>query len=371
MKIPFSKPSITEEEIAEVTKVLNSGWLTVGPKVKEFEQALLNYTKARYVTAVDSCTSALTLALVAISRCNEYDGKPIALIPALTFVATANAAYHAGYEVKFTDVGEDGNMLLFGKTPAQFDVAIPVHFAGQVCNLSTIRYSSNVVLEDAAHAIGATYDGFHLGTSEFSDGACFSFYPTKNMTTIEGGAFITYRSDLADTVRTLSLHGLGSAHLDRFNRSSISKPVVYTNPGYKANMTDVEAAIGIVQLRRLNFFIEKRKRIAKIYKEELKNYLGFLKENGNDHVWHMCVALVTDDRRDEVVSKLRESEIMVGIHYSPTIPEHPFYKNHTGSKITDYPMAKYISDHCMSLPLYYDITDEEVETVIQKVKAIT
>lgn len=360
--IPFSKPSITEEEIEEVTKVLNSNWLTVGPKVKEFEEAIKVYSKIDFSIAVDSCTSALTIAM----RCLFDDSRrQRAVIPALTFVATANAAYHAGYHIDFCDVGEDGNLnpdLLKDKNY----LVVPVHYAGQVCDLDAIKAKSKFVIEDAAHAIGASYNGKHLGAE--TEGACFSFYPTKNMTTIEGGAFLTNNGILASLFRTLSLHGLGTSHINRYERSSLAKPTIDFFPGYKANMTDVEAAIGIVQLRRLNSFIEKRRNTVLTYMFELGDKAKVLELNLRDHVWHMFVILV--ENRDEVVTKLKEKGIGVGIHYSPIIPAHPFYSQLTGYKKGQFPVAEYISEHCLSLPLYNDITEQEIETVVKEVKGL-
>jgi dTDP-4-amino-4,6-dideoxygalactose transaminase len=366
--IPFSKPSITQEEIDEVNKVLNSSWLTVGPKVKEFESALGKYLGAENVVATDSCTSALTLSSVSL-RGGEYAR---ALIPALTFVATANAAYHAGYDIEFCDVGQDGNLDPsriddINLLNRNYDLIVPVHFAGQVCDLESISKHGNTLIEDAAHAIGAKYAGVSVGLSDFSNGACFSFYPTKNMTTAEGGAFVSTNEFLVENVRKLSLHGLDASHINRYERSSLARPVVST-PGYKANMTDVEAAIGIVQMGRLHSFMEKRKRVSSVYMQELEGRVEFLKLNGRDHVWHMFVIMV--DNRDDVVSKLREKGVGAGIHYSPIIPAHPFYAKETNYWVGKYPNAEYISRRCISLPLFNDISDDEVDRVIRSVKEL-
>lgn len=361
MKIPFSKPSITEEEIQAVVEVLGSSWLTIGPKVKKFEELLAGYTGAQYVAAVDSCTSALTLSLKTVADLIG-PGPKKALVPALTFVATANAAHHAGFSVEFCDVGDDGNMDVSGLDYYSYcDVVVPVHFAGQVCDLRAISKFGDIV-EDAAHAIGATYDGVSVGLSDYSLGACFSFYPTKNMTTIEGGAFITSDEGIGNRVKELSLHGFSTDHISRFERSSIHKSLV-TTPGYKANMTDVEAAIGIVQLSRLNSFIKNRKKIVQYYNAALPD-IEKLAINGRDHVWHMYIILVPKDR-DIFVSKCREKDIMVGIHYSPTIPEHPFY-----NKGKRFPNAERISQRCASLPLYNDMTLDDAERVVEVVKEL-
>lgn len=369
MKIPFSRPEIDETDIIFAVETLRSGWVTVGPMVKKFEEALELYTKSKNVVALDSCTSALTLAGVALKELSfplqiiEY---PTVVIPALTFVATANSFYHAGYKVSFCDVKMDGNIDA-DLIPDTSEVVVPVHFSGQVCDLKAIRDKSIFVIEDAAHAIGAKYEGWHVGTTPYSDGACFSFYPTKNMTTIEGGAFITRQADLANYVRKLSLHGLDSSHIDRYERSSTSRPVV-GYPGFKANMTDVEASIGISQLTKLDAFISRRAKLGKMYLRELSNKVQTLDFNGRDHVWHMFIILV--DNRDEFVSKLKEKDIHAGIHYSPIIPAHPFYEGYTNYKRGQFPNAEYIADHCVSLPLFNGMTDDEQEHVIRNVKEL-
>lgn len=356
-KIPFSKPYISIEEINAVVSVMESGWLTIGPKVRQFEDDLKNMLESPNVVAVDSCTSALTLSMKALPKDKE---KPIALVPALTFVATANAAYHAGYQVEFCDVGADGNIDP-NSIIRTYDLIVPVHFAGQVCDLESLYQFTDNIIEDAAHAVGAIYQDKYLGLSQYSKGACFSFYPTKNMTTVEGGAFISNDESLVESIRRMSLHGLGSSHIDRYNRSSLSKPIVEL-PGYKANMTDIEAAIGIEQLKNLFKFIGRRTDIAKYYKERLSGKVDLLEDNGRDHVHHIFVILVNN--RDEIVKKLTE-HFGVGIHYSPIIPEHPFYKTDK-----EFPVAKYISEHCISLPLYPKMTDSEVEFVVERVKEI-
>jgi dTDP-4-amino-4,6-dideoxygalactose transaminase len=358
--IPFSKPSIKQEEMDAVVEVLNSGWLTIGDKVKEFERDLGAYT-GLYIAAVDSCTSALTLSMLTI---NDNYRENTAVIPALTFIATANAAYNAFYNIDFCDVDWDGNINVNLLKDRNY-LVVPVHFAGQVCDIKAIQAKSAHIIEDAAHAVGAFSQGKHVGY--YTDGACFSFYPTKNMTTIEGGAFATTDDRYFEIVKTYSLHGLGSSHITRYERSSIAKPKAEFI-GFKANMTNVEAAIGIVQLRKLNSFIQKRKKVAEIYRTELKDKIKFLDNNGRDHVWHMVVGLVTN--RDNVVTRARALGVGLGIHYSPIIPAHPVYKEMTGYKMGQFPVAEYIADHCISLPLYNDITDEEVEKVIEVMKGL-
>jgi len=366
MKIPFSRPQITEEDIEAVTQTLRSGWITVGPKVKEFEEALARFTGAKNAVALDSCTSALTLSATVLKKGKE---KQTAVIPALTFVATANSFYHAGYELKFCDVGMDGNIDIASMeyTGKKEDVIVPVHFAGQVCAIQSLTLVGTRIIEDAAHAIGATYRGVHVGLSPYSDGACFSFYPTKNMTTIEGGAFISRHETMTGFIQKLSLHGLDSSHINRYDRSSLARPTI-ASPGFKANMTDIEASLGISQLKRLPDFISARRRIAQTYIAELGDKVKILKLNGRDHVWHMFIILV--DNRDEFVSKLKEKEISAGIHYSPIIPAHPFYSVLTGYRRGQFPNAEYIADHCVSLPLFNGMLDEEQDYVIRCVKEL-
>jgi dTDP-4-amino-4,6-dideoxygalactose transaminase len=187
------------------------------------------------------------------------------------------------------------------------------------------------------------------------------------MTTIEGGAFATTDDRYFEIVKTYSLHGLGSSHITRYERSSVAKPTAEFI-GFKSNMTNVEAAIGVVQLRKLNKFIQKRKSVVEIYKSELKDKIRFLDVNGRDHVWHMIVGLIPF--RDFTVARAKALGVNLGIHYSPIIPAHPVYKEMTGYKVGQFPVAEYIADHCISLPLYNDITDEEVDKVIEVMKGL-
>lgn len=266
---------------------------------------------------------------------------------------------HNNLSIEFVDVDLTGNINAM-EVPDYVKAIVPVHFAGQYCNME--RFPPNkIVIEDAAHAIGLFSNG-HVGTHSL--GSCISFYPTKNMTTIEGGAILTNFIEISETAKKLTMHGLDSSHISRYKRSSLAKPMA-EYPGYKMNMSDVEAAVGIEQLKKLPYFLLIRKRIAEIYKEELRPYVQML-EVHEEHVWHMFIILV--DNRDKFIDEARNRNIGVGIHYSPIIPAHPYYEQLTGYKVGQFPVAEYISNHCVSLPLYPSMTNSEIEEVIKLVK---
>lgn len=359
--IPFSRPDIRKQELDAVQRVFRSGWLTVGREVQAFESQLAHQLGARHVIAVDSCTSALTLTL------RTFDPEPDerAVVPALTFVATANAAYHAGFEIDFCDVGPDG-CIEADQASRSARVVVPVHFAGQACDLKVLWALGLPVVEDAAQALGARFNNRLIGSDSRSVATCFSFYPTKTITTGEGGAVTTPDPELAGRIKTLSLHGLGGAHVQRYERSSLSRPTI-GEPGYKANMTDVEAAIGQVQLARLSGFLERRRDIARRYREGLADQVETLSvRNEAEHAWHLFVVLVED--RDAFVERMAAADIGVGVHYSPPLHLHPFYQERYGHAEGDFPVAERISARCVSLPLWPGMSDEQVETVIQAVR---
>lgn len=377
-EIPFSRPYIGIEEQLAVERVLESGWLTIGKEVKEFERELRHICRVNYAITTDSCTSALTISLKALAHrlLIEHPNMPlVAAIPALTFVATANAAVQAGYDVVFVDVDKSGsidtNKLWEHPARPVMSVVVPVHFAGNPCDLYSLWETKIPVIEDAAHALGAKFSGRPIGSNSPSVATCFSFYPTKTITTIEGGAIITSDPDaeFIDRLRTLSLHGLGADHIRRYERSSLNRPVVGDyGPGYKANMTDVEAAIGREQLKKLDFILTRRRQIAMRYINELTGYVNLLYAHINGNSWHIFVLLVDD--RDAFVSRMRDAGVNVGIHYSPIIPAHPYYQARTKYQEGHFPVAESIASRCVSLPLWPGMTDDMVDRVIATVKEV-
>lgn len=358
MGVPFSKPSIGPEEHNAVNAVLDSGWLSLGPKAKEFEDALCEYTGARYAVVMDSCTSALTISLRALQRLGHTQ---VTTTP-LTYVATANTIELTGLKLQFSDIDETGN-LDASKVPLS-DIIMPVHYAGFTCDMDELA-KKGLILEDAAHALSATYDGkTRVGNHPSSAGACFSFYATKPCTTGEGGAFVTSNDMLAEGAKVLSLHGLGGDLLHRFERSSLDQPIITERwgPGYKGYMNDIAASMGIEQLRKLDGFTAKRRELAHKYIDELWSIVDCVHDTDGNSSWHMFIILVED--RDKFVLRMKKKGIGVGVHYSPPLHLHPYYMKTYGYASGDFPVAESFAAHCVSLPLYPDMTEEEQDKVI-------
>ncbi len=357
--IPYGHQWIDQDDIDAVVSVLKSDWLTQGSKIAEFEDDVAGYCKAKYAVALNSGTAGLHAACFAagIKKGDEVITTPF------TFVSTAHVIVHTGARVVFADIDRatyniDQNEIVKKITP-RTKAIIPVHYAGLPCNMDAIQEIAHkynlYVIEDAAHAIGASYKGKKIGS--LSDATCFSFYVTKNMTTGEGGAVTTNNEELADKLRTLRLHGLTR---DAWKRYSYSGSWYYevTDCGWKYVMTDVEAAMGIVQLKKLDGFIEKRKQYAEIYNEALK-YYGIV-PNGDGHVYHLYPFLVSN--KYELMNKLKEQGIGTSVHFIP-LHFQPYYKGYG-----KYPNAEWVYSKEIPLPLYPDMTLDDVEKVIGTIK---
>ncbi len=385
--LPYCLPFIGEEEIAEVTDSLRSGWVTTGPKVKQFETAIQQYVGCSHAIAVNSCTGGLHIALTALG---VGPGDEV-ILPSLTFCATANVVVHRGAKPVLVEIKEDFNI-----SPAAIEAAItprtrvimPVHYGGMACDLKEIyeiAAKHNLsVLEDGAHAIGITYNGFKIGSDELvlqkwhkgvNSAVVYSFYATKNMTTGEGGLIATAQEDLAKHMRTLSLHGMSR---DAWKRYSSAGSWYYEviDSGYKYNMTDIQAALGIHQLRRLDGFIEKRIRYARMYDEafaSLPELTTPLRYPDRLHAYHLYVIRLNANRlsidRAQFIEKLKEYNIGASVHYIP-VHLHPFYQKEYGYKRGDLPVTEEIYDSIVSLPLYPKMTDKDVEYVINVVREI-
>jgi len=371
--LPYCQPSIGEEEIREVVDTLKSGWLTTGPKVERFEQLLAQYTGAKYAVAVNSCTAALHLSLIALGI---RKGDEVITTP-FTFPATANVIVHVGAKPIFADIKldtynidpEEVNKAVTPKTKA----IIPVHYAGQPYDIEAIKEIADdqdlYVIEDAAHALGAEYDGRKVGT--FGHSTCFSFYATKNITTGEGGAVTTDSKELADRLRVLRLHGLDK---DAWKRYSSGGSWYYElrECGFKENMTDIQAALGICQMRKLDMFIEIRRKYAEIYNRELKkqsNVITPYEKMNVKHPYHLYPILVEGYDRARFVEKMGELGIGCSVHYIP-LHMHPFYKDTFHFEEGDFPHAEQVSAKEVSLPLYPKMREEDIWDVVSSVKQL-
>jgi len=371
--LPFAQPDIGEEEIAEVADTLRSGWITTGPKTKEFERRVAEYVGAKHTIAVNSCTGALHIALAAIGvgRDDEVITTP------LTFCSTANVVIHLGGLPIFADIGDDYNI-----DPAEIEkritprtkAIIPVHYGGQPCKMDQImacaRKHHLYVIEDAAHAIGARYGERAIGT--IGDATCYSFYATKNMTTAEGGMIATANEELAERMRLLSLHGISKDAWKRYtSEGSWYYEVLFA--GFKYNMTDIQAALGLHQLRRLEEFIATRARYASMYNEafgDMPELRVPLVNEGVRHAWHLYVIQLNLERltidRAQFIDALKAENIGASVHFIP-VHLHPYYRRTYGYNRGDYPHAERVYDRIISLPLYPKMSEQDVRDVIAAV----
>lgn len=368
--LPYCQPHIGKEEIKEVVDTLKSGWLTAGPKTMKFEKSLVKYIGAKYAIAVNSCTAALHLSLVAlkIGRGDEVITTPF------TFASTANVIVHVGAKPVFVDIKRDTYNIdpekIEGAITSKTKAIIPVHYAGQPCDMKAIQEIAEGhnlhIIEDAAHAIGAEYENRKIGI--LSDATCFSFYATKNMTTGDGGAITTDNKELADKIKILRLHGMSK---DAWKRYSSKGNWYYEieRCGFKYNMMDMQAALGIQQLRKLDRFIEIRRKYAKIYTKELGEIDGVItphEKSNIKHVYHLYPILLENYNRDKFIEKMKKANIGCSVHFI-SLHLHPFYKKAFGFKKGDFPNAEWVCAREVSLPLYPKMKVEDVRNVVKAV----
>ncbi|MEC0313839.1 DegT/DnrJ/EryC1/StrS family aminotransferase [Bacillus subtilis] len=376
--LPYSLPLIGKEEIQEVTETLESGWLSKGPKVQQFEKEFAAFVGAKHAVAVNSCTAALFLALKAkgIGPGDEVITSP------LTFSSTANTIIHTGATPVFADIDEntlniDPVNLEAAVTP-RTKAVVPVHFGGQSCDMDAILAIAQnhglFVLEDAAHAVYTTYKQRMIGS--IGDATAFSFYATKNLATGEGGMLTTDDEELADKIRVLSLHGMSKAAWNRYS-SNGSWYYEVESPGYKMNMFDLQAALGLHQLKRLDDMQKRREEIAGRYQTAFQQISGlitpFVHDDGR-HAWHLYVLQVDDKKagvtRSEMITALKDKyNIGTSVHFIP-VHIHPYYQKQFGYKEADFPNAMNYYKRTLSLPLYPSMSDDDVDDVIEAVRDI-
>ncbi|ASZ63228.1 DegT/DnrJ/EryC1/StrS family aminotransferase [Bacillus subtilis] len=376
--LPYSLPLIGKEEIQEVTETLESGWLSKGPKVQQFEKEFAAFVGAKHAVAVNSCTAALFLALKAkgIGPGDEVITTP------LTFSSTANTIIHTGATPVFADIDEntlniDPVKLEAAVTP-RTKAVVPVHFGGQSCDMDAILAIAQnhglFVLEDAAHAVYTTYKQRMIGS--IGDATAFSFYATKNLATGEGGMLTTDDEELADKIRVLSLHGMSKAAWNRYS-SNGSWYYEVESPGYKMNMFDLQAALGLHQLKRLDDMQKRREEIAGRYQTAFQQIPGlitpFVHDDGR-HAWHLYVLQVDEKKagvtRSEMITALKdEYNIGTSVHFIP-VHVHPYYQKQFGYKEADFPNAMNYYKRTLSLPLYPSMSDDDVHDVIEAVRDI-
>ena len=373
MQIPFHKTHTTDEEINAATEAIKSGWVTMGPKTIAFEKEFKSYIGSKEAVSVNSATAALHLALKAIGL--QRDDEVI--VPTNTFVATAEVVTYFDATPVLCDIEEDTHNIDVSKIEAlvteKTRAIIPVHFAGQPCDMDEIyeiakKYNLKVI-EDAAHAIPSSYKGIKIGNLQKTDVTCFSFYATKTLSTGEGGMATTNNATYAKNMRINRLHGISRDAWDRYTTKGAWYYEIVDN-GCKYNTTDINAAIGMVQLKKQEMLRKKREKIAKMYNaafQENKNItLPYIKDD-RESSWHLYVIKITN--RDEVIGQLKEQGIGCSVHFIP-IHKHPYYKKRYSYEESMFPVANSVFKRSLSLPIYPDMTDEEITYVIQKVNEI-
>ncbi len=373
MQIPFHKTHTTDEELNAAIEAIKSGWLTMGPKTVEFENKFKEYIGSTEAVSMNSATAALHLALkaVGLKRGDEV------IVPTTTFVATAEVVTYFDAIPVLCDIEEDTHNMDVSKIEAlitdKTKAIIPVHFAGQACDMDELyaiakKYDLKII-EDAAHAIPSSYKGVKIGNLMGTDVTCFSFYATKTLSTGEGGMATTNNSEYAKSMKINRLHGISKDAWDRYTAKGSWFYEIVDN-GNKYNTTDINAALGLVQLKKQELLREKRNQIALKYDEAFKDnnniVIPFVK-NDRETSWHLYVIKI--DNRDEVIEKLKEVGVGCSVHFIP-IHKHPYYKNTYGYKNEDYPIANDVFDKSLSLPIYPDMNVEEVNYVINNVRKI-
>ncbi|WP_448377447.1 DegT/DnrJ/EryC1/StrS family aminotransferase [Fervidobacterium sp.] len=371
--LPFSPPCLGEEEIKEVIDTLRSHWITTGPKAKLFETEFAAYLGAPSALALNSCTAALHTALV-VSGIGPGDEV---ITTTMTFASSVNVIEHVGARPVLVDVEPDTLNI----DPKQVERAITprtkailvVHYAGHPVDLDLIQQiaeSKNLlVLEDAAHALPAKYKGRYIGSG--SNPVAFSFYATKNLTTGEGG-MLTGASDFIERARVVSLHGMTRDAWRRYDKGgSWYYEVVY--PGFKYNMTDIQAAIGLWQLRKLDFFQKRRRQVVQRYNEAFRGIDALevpVERGGVEHAWHLYVLRLRREvlriNRDQFIDELKKRNIGTSVHFIP-IHLHPYYRNKYGYRPEDFPVAWENYQRILSLPLNPCLSDRDVSDVVEAV----
>jgi len=375
--LTYGAPLIGEDEIKEVVDCLESGWIGTGPKVKRFEEQFREYKNCQYSVGLNSCTAALHLSLIAL---DIGPGDEVITTP-LTFCATVNSIILTGATPVLADVDPISMNVdptyIEEKITEKTKCILPVHFAGRSCDMDAIttiaRENDLFLVEDCAHSIETKFHGRSAGT--FGDIGCFSFYVTKNIVTGEGGMIITDNEMKANRIKRLALHGMSKDAWNRFSDKGYQHYLV-EEIGYKYNMMDLQAAIGIHQLNKVDAHWKRREEIWNHFNDELKDFPVTLPasiEADTKHAYHLYTILIGEDQtgvsRNNFIIKLHKKNIGTGVHYL-SIPEHPIYQQRYNWSTKDYPNAMKIGQETVSLPLSPKLTDEDVCAVVEAVKGV-
>ncbi|CCK78976.1 DegT/DnrJ/EryC1/StrS family aminotransferase [Desulfobacula toluolica] len=401
MNVPFAIPDLGNQEIQEVISVIKSGWLTTASRCKQFEENFAKYVGAKHALAVNSATAALHLGVESMGA----DPDTAVLVPTFTFTSTAEVVRYFDAEPIFVDCEPDTFCISSDLIEQAYDhykannlpakkikIMIPVHFGGHPCEMNDIvalakKYGLKII-EDAAHAIPTRYaaaeslqesnqiEGKLIGNT--GDITCFSFYANKTMTTGEGGMLCTDNDDIAKRVQVMRLHGISRDVWDRFETGA-SWEYDIVAPGYKYNMPDISAAIGIHQLKKVEQFRDQRQKIAQIYFDELKNIPGLilprLKCPKEFHSWYLFMVLINPEAskngltRDDLITELSKRNIGTSVHYKP-LHRMSYYKNRYKLKPEMFPNAEWVFQRCVSLPMFSAMKENQLEYVIESIKEI-
>ena len=376
--LPLSRPTLGEEEIREIIDVIQSGWITSGPRAKRFEEEFSRYVGARHAVAVNSCTAALHLALLAhgIGPGDEV------VTSSMTWSATANMIEVTGAKPVFADVDRD-TLQVTSETVAaavteRTRAILPVHFAGQACDLDGLAANATprglTIIQDAAHAVGTEFCGRRIGSDGIS--ACFSFHPIKNITTGEGGMITTDSDELAEKLRLLRFHGVNRDAWSRYGKVDSPRYETVT-PGWKYNLSDLQAALGIHQLAKLDGFIQRRTHLAELYHAQIAGIDG-VKPLGravgtSRHAWHLFVVTIEPDRfgcdRDRFMQSMAQHGVGTGLHFT-AVHLHDYYRSRYGYASGALPNTEWASDRVVSLPLFPGMSDSDVSRVCEAIRAV-
>ena len=372
VSLPFHRALIEEDERRAVLEVLDSGWLTTGPRTRQFESSFADFVGAPHAIAVNSCTAALHLALTALGI---SEGDEV-IVPTMTFAASGEVVLYRNARPVLVDCAPgsfhvDPQRIADAVTPRTRAI-IPVHYAGAPCDMDAIldiaRRHEIRVVEDAAHSLPAAYKGHTIGT--IGDVTCFSFYATKTLTTGEGGMITTADADLADRMRILSLHGISRHAWNRYTAQGTWKYEIL-DAGYKYNLTDLQSAIGLAQLAKCSAMSASRARIAARYARNLAGQPAFTLPSSApsaEHAWHLYVIQVEPNTlrigRDQIIEELKNRGIGTSVHFIP-LHLHPLYRDTLGYRPGQFPNAEQRFQRCISLPIFPGMTGEEVDIVCE------
>lgn len=361
---PYGKQTLDFSDYWSVLSTLKSPFLTCGPKVKEFEQEICKYTGAKYCVSVANATAALHIAMIALGI---HQGDEVITSPN-TFLASSNCILYAGGTVKFADVEPDTANIdpeeLRKQITPRTKAVIPVHFAGQSCDMERIyeiaKANRLFVIEDAAHAIGSDYKGTKVGSCKYSDMTIFSFHPVKTITTGEGGAITTNNEELYKKLLALRSHGM-------YKDGEMAKNWKYEmrDLGFNYRLTDIQAALGITQLKKLDKFKKRRREIVDYYNKNL-GLPHLIEKEYSNACFHLYPVMVRN--REEFYHKAKEIGLSLQVHYIP-VHTQPYYKN-LGFQEGNYPNAEIYYKRCISLPLYPALTNSDLKEIVKRVKSI-